>query len=303
MKSFQIFFLCILLVLVAGCASVETSTPESNDLDLTIDQYLQPERWVEGIVDIKDRTLLSFQISGEMKELLIEEGDLVSSGDLLAVLNNYQLEVNEQRAEVALDIAEANLTEVKSGVRPALISEAESVVERVTAQPAVGAAQQAVQEADIKAAQARLDYLLDQPFPEDIAIAESNVENAKIDLVEAQTLLEESQLFAPLEGTIIQVFVNNFEYIGAGDPIVQIGNPDNLIIRSQIEDMDIGGIDIGDVLEITFGALPGVEVKGKVISILPALGNSNPGVFTVLIEPEEIPAGVRWGMTAQVHIP
>lgn len=303
MKSFQIFFLCILLVLVAGCASVETSTPESNDLDLTIDQYLQPERWVEGIVDIKDRTLLSFQISGEMKELLIEEGDFVSSGDLLAVLNNYQLEVNEQRAEVALDIAEANLTEVKSGVRPALISEAESVVERVTAQPAVGAAQQAVQEADIKAAQARLDYLLDQPFPEDIAIAESNVENAKIDLVEAQTLLEESQLFAPLEGTIIQVFVNNFEYIGAGDPIVQIGNPDNLIIRSQIEDMDIGGIDIGDVLEITFGALPGVEVKGKVISILPALGNSNPGVFTVLIEPEEIPAGVRWGMTAQVHIP
>jgi HlyD family secretion protein len=303
MKSFQIFFLCVLLVLVAGCAPDATSTPESNELDLTIDQYLQPERWVEGIVDIKDRTLLSFQISGEMKELLVEEGDVVSSGDLLAVLNNYQLEVNEQRAEVALDIAEANLADVKSGVHPALISEAESVVERVTAQPAVGVAQQDVQEADIKAAQARLDYLLDQPFPEDVAIAEANVENAKMDLLEAQTLLEESQLFAPLEGTIIQVFVNNFEYIGAGDPIVQIGNPDNLIIRSQIEDMDIGGIDVGDVLEITFGALPGVEVKGKVISILPALGTSNPGVFTVLIEPEEIPAGVRWGVTAQVHIP
>jgi len=67
--------------------------------------------------------------------------------------------------------------------------------------------------------------------------------------------------------------------------------------------MDIGGIEIGDLLDITFGSLPGIDVKGKVISILPAVGTSNPGVFTILIEPEEVPAGVRWGVTAQVHIP
>lgn len=305
MKLFGRIFLVImgLSLLLVSCITEEPITPEPTNLELTLDQYLQPENWIDGYVDLRTQTLLSFQLSGQIEELLVEIGDEVDEGDLIARLDSEQLEMSLQRAEAALTIAEANLARVSSPAHPAIIREAESAVELAEADSPIGIVAEAVQAAEVKGAQARLDYLLAQPFPEEVAIAQADVDRAQVNVEAAKSMLEQAKLISPIDGSVIQIFTNTHEFAGDGDPIIQIGDLQDLVVKSEMSDFEISRIGTGDKLTITFTALPGIEVKGDVVSILPDMDNLATGDFIVVIEMDDLPEGVLWGMTAQVHIP
>jgi len=68
-------------------------------------------------------------------------------------------------------------------------------------------------------------------------------------------------------------------------------------------ELNIVSLQEGDRAEIGFDALPGMTVMGTIVRIEP-LGVTRMGEITykAIIEPDEMPADVRWNMTAEVSV-
>jgi multidrug efflux pump subunit AcrA (membrane-fusion protein) len=71
---------------------------------------------------------------------------------------------------------------------------------------------------------------------------------------------------------------------------------------TDLNEIDSAQIGVGYTAKVTFDALPGVAVDGKVIRIAP---KASPGAgvnYTLVIELAQVPEKIRWGMTAFVDI-
>lgn len=70
-----------------------------------------------------------------------------------------------------------------------------------------------------------------------------------------------------------------------------------------LSELNVVSLQEGDRAEIGFDALPGVTVMGTIVRIEP-LGVTRMGEITykAVIEPDEMPVGVRWNMTAEVRV-
>lgn len=83
---------------------------------------------------------LSFLTGGQVAEILVEEGDIVEAGDVIARLDTAQLEVGVLQAEAAVAVAKANLAKARSGPREEQIASAERAVAAANAQISAAAA-------------------------------------------------------------------------------------------------------------------------------------------------------------------
>jgi len=71
---------------------------------------------------------------------------------------------------------------------------------------------------------------------------------------------------------------------------------------TDLNEIDAARVAVGASASVTFDALPGVEVGGVVKSIAPKAAEGSGVNYTAIIELDEIPALLRWGMTAFVDI-
>jgi HlyD family secretion protein len=136
-----------------------------------------------------------------------------------------------------------------------------------------------------------------------VALAEARIANAEAQLGAAQALLADLELLAPFEGVISEVQINASEWVGPGSAVMLIADLGHL----QVETTDLGEIDVaqivvGDSAIVTFDALPELALEGTVVSIAPKAAEGAGVNYPVILELSEIPAALRWGMTAFVDI-
>jgi multidrug resistance efflux pump len=200
-----------------------------------------------------------------------------------------EIENQSEAARLNYEAAQANLQDLLDGPDPDAVSIEEGRIWLASAQA--------------QAAQARLDFLNAQPFPEAVAIAEANVEQAQADLEAAQARLSQATIVAPFGGTVTQVFVDASEFIGAAQPVVQMGDLTGLRVETtDLNEVDVARVAVGDSAVVTLDALPSVSIDGQVTRIAPKASEGSGVNYTVIIELSDIPEAVRWGMTAFVEI-
>jgi len=160
-------------------------------------------------------------------------------------------------------------------------------------------------QAEAAFAKAKADYekVKNGPDPDDLALAQSLVDQANANLAAAKSALADLELCAPYEGVISEISVRNKEWISPGIPIMTIADLAHLRVETtDLNEIDVARIKVGDVVKITFDALPDVVVNGKVTRISPKSSEGSGVNYTVVIEMDEIPGQLRWGMTAFVDI-
>mgnify|MGYP005858810015 CR=1 FL=1 len=162
----------------------------------------------------------------------------------------------------------------------------------------------AAAQAEIRRAQAQLDLTKAGPRPESIAAAEAEVAARKVALEEAKAALADAELRAPFAGTVVEVLAKQGAYLAPGAPALVLAD----LSAWQIETTDLTELNIARVQEgspatITFDAIPGLRVEGKVVRIR-AQGEENRGdiVYTAVIAPDKLDPRLRWNMTASVSI-
>lgn len=162
-----------------------------------------------------------------------------------------------------------------------------------------------VQEAEARLKKALEDYevLKDGPDPDDIALAEARLDNAKASLASAEARLADLQVKALFAGAVAEVYVRVGEWVSPGQPILVLADLNHLRVETtDLNEIDVARVRTGDTVKVTFDALPDVVVNGKVRKIAPKASQGSGVNYTVVIELDTIPEALKWGMTAFVDI-
>jgi RND family efflux transporter MFP subunit len=192
-------------------------------------------------------------------------------------------------ANEAVNAAQSALTEATKG----------SSKQVQAAQANVAAAQ-----AQIDIAQAQLDRLKAGATSAQIAAAQASVAQAEAGWQAAQAALNEATLIAPFDGTIAQIDTEAGQVVGPGMPIVSLADLSQWEIDTDdLSEVDVINVQPDQAVAITFDALPGVKLNGRVLAITPKSQTKRGDVtYTVKIAIENPDPRLKWGMTGQVEI-
>jgi len=126
-SSVSLVLLALLLIpLLTGCSQEVAATAESTPLPVVA--YDPRKVMAEGVIEPAQWRALSFQITGEVVEVLVQEGDTVEAGAVLARLDTAEMERAAARAELALEQARLRLAQLQEPVAAADVEQAENAI-------------------------------------------------------------------------------------------------------------------------------------------------------------------------------
>jgi multidrug resistance efflux pump len=141
------------------------------------------------------------------------------------------------------------------------------------------------------------------PDPDELALAEARVKNANAALAAAQARLEDLELLAPFAGTVSEIDIRLGEWVTTGQPVLQIADLNHLVVETtDLNEIDAARVKVGSRVNVTFDALPDVQVQGTVKSLAPKASEGSGVNYKAVIELDEVVEELRWGMTAFVDI-
>lgn len=265
--------------------------------------------------------------SGEIISLPFEESDTVEKGELVLELDPVDEERNVKKATVSLNSAKARLEKAKQTLKVAeqnletAKTRAEVTLEAAKVKHEEAAARekrvrelhqrQLASEEDLEAAetasvQARaelqrahiaIDELKTQEDElelrrQDVALAGADVESARINLDIAQQRLDDTKVYAPIDGVVTaravqegQIITSATGNVSGGTTVMIISDLSKLYIDASVDESDIGNVAVGQPVLITADAYPDDTFRGVVERIAP-MGTtvSNVVTFPVRIE-------------------
>ena len=153
-------------------------------------------------------------------------------------------------------------------------------------------------------AQAQLERLKAGATSAQIAAAQASVAQAEAGVKAAQAALNEATLIAPFDGTIAQIDTEAGQVVGPGSPIVSLADLKAWVIETDdLSEVDVINVQPDQAVTMTFDALPGVKLNGRVLAITPKAQTKRGDVtYTVKIAIYEPDSKLKWGMTGQVEI-
>lgn len=242
---------------------------------------------VFGNVDIRE-VQLAFQDGGRLLRLVVDEGDRVRQGELVAELDptRFQLEVQRLSGEVR---AQAKVLErLHHGSRPQEIGQASagvaSAVARLNEAELLLARKQSLlvtngisrQEVDsavagvkvlraaLNMAEEELSLVMEGPRKEDIAAATATLDALQIARELAQQRLTDTRLLAPADGIIRNRILEPGAMVVAGTPVLTLALTDPLWARVYISEPDLGRIREGMAAELRTDTYPDRIYRGWV---------------------------------------
>jgi HlyD family secretion protein len=206
-------------------------------------------------------------------------------------------------ARQALAAAEARLATLQAGARPADVQVASAAIAVAEAQLLAADGQVAAARANVSRARAAYDRLLEGPTEAEIAILEAQVAGVETNLELARLRFEQSVIIAPTSGRVASVRVNPGEQTSPGTPAIVLVNEAAYHIEVNVDEIDVDRVALGQPVEITLDALPGMAVPGQVSDIAPtAAGAGGVVTYLVTINIDAPDISLRPGMSANASI-
>jgi multidrug resistance efflux pump len=198
--------------------------------------------------------------------------------------------------QVDIDLEEGKLI-----MAQAQLAQAEREWDRIKDGPDAGDI--AVLEALIADAQDDHEIYSIGPDPKDVALAEARIENAKAQLAAAEAALSDLELVAPFTGVVSELNIEASEWVAPGQPVLLLADLGHLRVETtDLGEIDVAQIAVGDMAEVTFDALPDLSIPAVITKIAPKATAGSGVNYTVVLELDEVPEQLRWGMTAYVDV-
>jgi HlyD family secretion protein len=219
-----------------------------------------------------------------------------------------------QNATIEMKRAQANYDALLSHPTPAELAAAQAQVAQAEAhlaqlearlEPQLRVANAAVDaaEAQLDIAQAQLDLLRAGARSSEIAAAQAQVEQSTVAVDSARLASKRANLEAPLDGTVARTDIEIGESVSAQMPAMTLVGDSQFTIEADVDEADIGWIEIGQEVKIAFDAFADRELTGRVLAIAP-LASVDLGIvyYRVTIQSQETDLPLRAGMTANTEI-
>ena len=238
-------------------------------------------------------TALSFKTPGRVLERLVDEGQKVAAGQVVARLENRDARQELAGREAERASAQAALAEVLAGSRVEEIAQAEAAVGRLAAESrragdeylrseqlfkrdvvAKRDLEQAVALRDASVAALRegterLRQVRAGARRETRQQAQARLNGAEAVASQARTRLEETTLVAPTAGSVLSKHVEAGEQVAPGTPVVTIGRLEEVWIRGYVPESELPRIKLGQKARVTVDGLKGKIFAGRLDFISP----------------------------------
>lgn len=221
--------------LFTGCGPKNTSTQTPVQTATVKKGNLTVEITATGNLAMPDSVNLSFGASGKVQEVLVEIGDEVKKGQVLARLDTSTLEQNLIQAQINVKSAQYSLEKAK--------------------QPTTTASG---------------DRILSAPDPLDIEIKELQLELAKKRLKDAERQLEEATIVAPFDGVVAQVNISKGDRVSDSATAIRLLDTSKLEVDVVVSEMDVFQIKPGARATVQVDAVSGISFPARVKRISPA---------------------------------
>jgi HlyD family secretion protein len=289
-----------------------------------------------GNVDIR-QVQLAFNGSQRIARMLVQEGDKVSKGQMVAILDVQRLKQTVARAEGQVQAQKEVVARLEAGTRPEEIRKARADMESARAEaynarlnherlasvaPEGGVSQQQVDnakaqadstEGKLKAAQETLNLAIAGPRKEDIAAAKATLKAYEAELAFADRELADAYLYAPADGIIRDRITEPGDMASPQKPVYTLALTNPLWVRAYVAEPDLGKIRLGMIAEVTTDSYPGKRYRAWIGFISPTAeftpkSVENPQVSTRLVYQVRVYVcnlqnELRLGMPATVTIP
>lgn len=280
-----------------------------------------------GIVEPNFKVEVKSKASGEVLSFPMFEGDKIKKGTLLLQLDKSDEKRNVHKAQADLSSATAKMkkaetalilqktkyeTDIKtsqSEVQTAIANLKDSedkhkrqidlFEQKVVSQESLDSAQTLFKVNQQNLIQAESQFQAAKDSVHDIAMKENEVELANTEVIrvrialdEVEERLEETEIFAPITGVIIeklveegQIIASGISNVNGGTALAILADMSRLFIIADIDETDIGVIKIGHEVTITADAFSDRQFKGRVKRIAPqGLVENSITIFKVKIE-------------------
>lgn len=244
-----------------------------------------------------DRIELRSEVTGIVAETLVNEGDFVEEGQLLARLDDRILNHQLARAKAEVQGLLAKLEKLEAGSRPEEIRQAKAHVTAAKADHAIAkrkylhaqelfkkdvGSRRALDDAkgvlDVRArevaeAKAALNLVEAGFRDEEIKIGKAELTRAESDVAFLEQQLELLEIRAPQKGRVLtpKFHEKRLEKIEAGDTVVEIGDPTTMRIEVSVPEKFADVLEIGQSVEIKVHSYPLKSFHGEIVFISPSV--------------------------------
>lgn len=291
-----------------------------------------------GNVDIR-QVSLAFDNSDRIVRMLVEEGDRVQPGQVLAILDTRALALQADQVRADVTVREEALRRLRNGSRPEEIAQAKARVDSAQASLrlaqlqwdrlngiASDTAKQGVSQDDLDVAAFRLSAARAQrndasealrlarlgPRKEDIDEAQAQLESEKAQLALLTYKISQGELKAPSAGVIRARLLEPGDMASPQRPVYALALSDPKWIRAYATTIQLGHLHQGQSAQVYVDSQPGQPVAGRV-GFISSVAEFTPKpvqteelrtslVFEVRILVDDPQDRLRMGMPATVRI-
>ncbi len=245
------------------------------------------ELTLHGNVDLR-QVALPFNNNERIAAVLVQEGDRVRKGELLARLDTSRLEPQVAQATAQVAAQRAVVTRLHNGSRPEEIAQAKANLDaakadavntrktlerKVTLLPSGGSTQQdvdtaraaaGVADARVDLNQKTLDLAVLGPRQEDIDQGEAQLRANEAQLAFLRQQLADAELKAPLDGIVRSRLMEPGEMASPQRPVFSLAIIDPKWVRTYVSERDLGHVRMGMRASVTVDSFPGRQFEGWV---------------------------------------
>ncbi|MEB3225720.1 MAG: efflux RND transporter periplasmic adaptor subunit [Synechococcus sp.] len=327
-----------------GAGKIVTPTPEEKPAAPTQNATQSPGRAVttiniESQAIAKTMTVVGTVTAGDLvaitapraglqiTNLLVDEGDVVQAGQLLAQLDNATLQAELRQAQAQVTQAQARLAELKAGARPEEISRAQEQVNQAKAalqrsQADLKLAEQRLKrnqdlfaagaiaadtldetrtrrdaatasvgqsQATLREAEQRLQELRRGTRLEILAQAEAQLQQAQAQVNLVTTRLRETQILAPRAGKIIEKFAQLGDLSSATEPLFNLLEAGKLELEAKIPETQLNQVSVGQTVQIASENDQKLTLTGTIQDVVPTVDRQSRQATIKISLPEGAP--------------
>jgi HlyD family secretion protein len=254
-----------------------------------------------GTLEAKIQATISTRISGPLAQVLVDQGDRITKGQLLAVLD----EADQQKQ---VDMAQADLEAAKASAKRA---EADIASAQATASYARA---NNIRMAQLVATNAVSKDETDKALS-DRDVAEAQLQRAELAKVEAdrqvaksestlryyQQLLADTKITAPFDGLVVRRDRDPGGVVVPGSSILQVVATDTIWVSAWVDETAMPSMAVSQPARVVFRSEPGRSYRGTVARMAP-LTDRETREFLVDVAVQELPKAWAIGQRAEVYI-
>jgi len=251
-------------------------------------------------------------IPARVERVLVKEGEAVKKGQLLVVLDDANVRAHAAQAETQVKAAQAELSSAqRGGTQEEVLSLDDQLVKASTDRDSAGHSLEALKKlqqqgaataGEVRAAQdalsiadAQLTFLRQKQTKRYSQAELDHLEAQKVDAQASysaeQDVLAQANVHAPWDGIIYSLPVKQGGFVAGGDLLLEMADLRKVLVRAFVDEPDVGRLAPGDLLEVTWDAIPG-RVWPTAVTAVPSTvklhGTRNVGETTSIVDNQDL---------------